>query len=139
MAVKLRRTKQEGHEARIEIVPLIDIMFFLLAAFILATLGLRQAQALAPVQLPTAGQTLTTPAGDLIVAVDATGTTTFEGRPLARNELLAALRARLANGRKVLIQGDARAPFAAMTKALETIGEAGFTEVRFAAETESSR
>ena len=141
MAVKLRRPKQEGHEARIEIVPLIDIMFFLLAAFILATLGLRQAQALAPVQLPTAGQGLTTPKEDLVVAVDAAGTLFFEGRALGRNELMAALRTRTAAmpERKVLIQGDARTPFAAMARALETVGEAGITEVRFAADPEPSR
>ena len=55
MAIRLRRPKDEETGARIEIVPLIDIMFFLLATFILATLGLTQSQALAPVRLPTSG------------------------------------------------------------------------------------
>ena len=53
MAVRLRRPPEEETGARIEVVPLIDIMFFLLATFILATLGLTQSQALAPVRLPT--------------------------------------------------------------------------------------
>jgi biopolymer transport protein ExbD len=37
------------------------------------------------------------------------------------------------------VQGDARTPFAAMTRALEAVGEAGITEVRFAAEPAESR
>jgi len=140
MTIKLRRPRQIGHEARIEIVPLIDIMFFLLATFILATLGLRQAQALAPVRLPAAGQGLSVQAEELVVGVDASGALLFEGRVFGRNELVAALKSKTgAGGRKVLIQGDARTPFAAMTRALEVIGEAGFVEVRFAAEPESAR
>ena len=44
-----------------------------------------------------------------------------------------------APGRPALVQGDARTPFAAMTRALEAVGEAGITEVRFAAEPAASR
>ena len=48
-------------------------------------------------------------------------------------------RAAAAPGRPALVQGDARTPFAAMTRALEAVGEAGITEVRFAAEPVESR
>ena len=48
-------------------------------------------------------------------------------------------RAAAAPGRPALVQGDARTPFAAMTRALEAVGEAGITEVRFAAEPVESK
>ena len=70
MTVRLRRPKEEETGARIEIVPLIDIMFFLLATFILATLGLTQSQALAPVRLPASAAATASAERDLVVAVD---------------------------------------------------------------------
>ncbi|MEY3392884.1 MAG: hypothetical protein RLZZ322_1733 [Verrucomicrobiota bacterium] len=141
MAVRLRRPKEEEPGARIEIVPLIDIMFFLLATFILATLGLSQSQALAPVRLPAAASAGAVPERSLVVAVDAAGTLLLDGRAFGRHELVAELRRRAAAapGRPALVQGDARTPFAAMTRALEAVGEAGITEVRFAADPAESR
>lgn len=141
MAIRLRRPKDEETGARIEIVPLIDIMFFLLATFILATLGLTQSQALAPVRLPASAATTASAERNLVIAVDAAGTLSLEGRALGRNELVAELRRRAAAapGRPALVQGDARTPFAAMTRALEAVGEAGISEVRFAAEPVESK
>ncbi|MDP5019197.1 MAG: biopolymer transporter ExbD, partial [Opitutales bacterium] len=107
MTVRLRRPKEEETGARIEIVPLIDIMFFLLATFILATLGLTQSQALAPVRLPASAAATASAERDLVVAVDAAGTLSLEGRALGRNELVAELRRRAAAapGRPALVQG----------------------------------
>jgi biopolymer transport protein ExbD len=139
MARRLRETEADRPEARIEIVPLIDIMFFLLATFILATLGMSAAGALAPVQLPTAGAVQAGPAAAAAVAVDADGGLRLEGRPLGRNELATALAARRREdaGLRVLVQADARAPFAAVSRALEAASEAGVREVSFAAEAAS--
>lgn len=141
MAIRLRRPSDEETSARIEIVPLIDIMFFLLATFILATLGLTQSQALAPVRLPAASSATPSTERDLIIAVDAAGTLSLDGRALGRNELIAELRRRAAAapGRAALIQGDTRTAFGAMTRALEAVGEAGISEIRFATEPNESR
>ena len=92
MAVRLRRPPEAETGARIEVVPLIDIMFFLLATFILATLGLTQSQALAPVRLPTSAAATASAERNLVVAVDAAGTLSLDGRALGRNELVAELR-----------------------------------------------
>ncbi len=136
MARHLREAEGEGAEARIEIVPLIDIMFFLLATFILATLGMSAAGALAPVDLPEAGATQPSTPGAAALAVDAGGGLSLEGRALGRNELVAALAARRKAdpGLRVVVQADARAPFASVSRALEAVGEAGVREVSFAAE-----
>ncbi|MGA3006396.1 MAG: biopolymer transporter ExbD [Opitutaceae bacterium] len=47
-------------KARIEIIPLIDVIFFLLATFVLFTLSLHKLQSL-PVQLPYSGATTNRP------------------------------------------------------------------------------
>jgi len=134
-----RRIRDDGGgetEARIEIVPLIDIMFFLLATFILATLGMRAAGALAPVSLPEAAAARALPAAVMSVAVGADGALMLDGRPVGRNELAAALagRRREDAALRVLVQADARAPFAAVSRALDAATEAGVREVSFAAE-----
>ena len=96
---------------------------------------------LAPVRLPASAATTASAERNLVIAVDAAGTLSLEGRALGRNELVAELRRRAAAapGRPALVQGDARTPFAAMTRALEAVGEAGITEVRFAAEPVESK
>jgi len=48
--VRLRRTRQ-SRRGRIEIIPMIDVMFFLLATFMLASLSLQNLHSL-PVDLP---------------------------------------------------------------------------------------
>jgi biopolymer transport protein ExbD len=136
MARRLREAESERAEARIEIVPLIDIMFFLLATFILATLGMSAAGALAPVKLPEAGKTQAGPMRAATLAVSASGDLLLEGSPVGRNELVGALASRhqAEPGLRVLVQADARAPFAAVSRALEALSEAGVREVSFAAE-----
>lgn len=54
MPVKLSSKLPESAEARIEIIPLIDIMFFLLATFIMVSLSMSKNQGV-DVALPTAG------------------------------------------------------------------------------------
>lgn len=58
MPVKLSHSDQDGHdEARIEIVPLIDIMFFLLASFMLVSLSMTQINRV-PIELPDSSASL---------------------------------------------------------------------------------
>ena len=52
MPVKLGSKLPEENEARIEIIPLIDIMFFLLAAFMLVSLSMVNMKSV-KVNLPT--------------------------------------------------------------------------------------
>ena len=52
-------------KARIEIIPLIDVIFFLLATFVLFTLSLSRIQSL-PVQLPVASGTPQKPDDDMV-------------------------------------------------------------------------
>lgn len=135
MPVKLRsKLVDANHEARIEIIPLIDIMFFLLAAFMLVSLSMVNLRAM-PVSLPAAGTSDTnTPRKDTIgVSVDANGGTYVDRRPVADNELARALtEAKRANPNlTVIISGDAEARHGSMIHVLDVLRASGIDQVAF--------
>jgi biopolymer transport protein ExbD len=109
MPVKLgSKLPPENAEARIEIIPLIDIMFFLLAAFMLVSLSLVSLQSV-PVNLPTA--TVATPEtlrSFASLPVDQARLVFLERRPVGPHELVATLTAwQQTNATlRVLISGD---------------------------------
>src|SRR5512145_2746599 len=110
MPVKLgSKLPAEGTEARIEIVPLIDIMFFLLAAFMLVSLSMANLKGV-PVNLPTATTATPETRQDFVnVTVDKAGVAYLDATPLGPHELaqaLAALRTTNADPR-IFISGDA--------------------------------
>src|SRR3984957_14047319 len=114
MPVKLNsKLPQESAEARIEIIPLIDIMFFLLASFMLVSLSMVNLKSV-KVNLPTASAAQSDTKRDFIdITVDKTGAAYLDKKPVGSNELTAALIAAVkANPNvKVMISGDAAARY----------------------------
>ena len=79
----------EGDEARIEVIPLIDIMFFLLAAFMLVSLSMTHLQRV-PINLPEASTGISdTQTPPYQIAIDAHGVTTWEGKIVTLSEITA--------------------------------------------------
>src|ERR1700683_4595447 len=95
MPVKLgSKIPPASAEARIEIIPLIDIMFFLLAAFMLVSLSMVNLKSV-KVNLPTATAAPTEAKKDFVdLAVNKAGTIYMDLKPMAGNELVRALIAR---------------------------------------------
>jgi biopolymer transport protein ExbD len=119
--------------ARIEIIPLIDIMFFLLASFMLVSLNLASAKSV-KVNLPIA-QT-----GDpenrtdtLSISVDSTGGVFLDKAPVGRNELQAELRRRhsLQPNLRIVISGDTDTRHGAVIAVLDRVRAAGIQTVAF--------
>lgn len=77
-------------EVRIEIVPLIDVIFCILTFFILAAVTLTR-QAAINVDLPQAASGTTQMRQILIVSVDAIGQTYVEKSPVSKDQLLQAI------------------------------------------------
>src|SRR5471032_1299436 len=79
--------------ARIEIIPLIDVIFFLLATFVLFTLSLNRSGGL-EVALPasTTGEPRD-PTGAATVTVTAEGTLAWDKQPVTLDEFIARLQA----------------------------------------------
>ncbi len=120
-------------KARLEIIPLIDIMFFLLASFMLVSLTMTK-QRTVSVNLPAAasGQTNLKP-DNISLAVKADGQLYIEKQPIALETLEAMLKDKLKANKDlpVFISGDAATPHGAMIAVLDYVRRCGVTKVAF--------
>lgn len=125
-------------KARIEIIPLIDVIFFLLATFVLFTLSLQRISTV-DVTLPKADPTSQPPKEDNTVYLQVSDEGTYYWK-LGNNapELIgpSELAPRLADYRnsigdqaRVLVRGDNRARFGAAVLALDEVRKAGIGQV----------
>jgi biopolymer transport protein ExbD len=122
----------EGDEARIEIIPLIDIMFFLLAAFMLVSLSMTHLQRV-PINLPQAStgvpDSKTPP---FQIAIDANGVITWEGGIVTLSEITARLKAAAAASEtRVLISADEEARHKQVLGVINAVRAAGVEKVSF--------
>ena len=132
MPVKLSKSSDD-HEARIEIIPLIDIMFFLLAAFMLVSLSMVNMKSV-KVNLPTATTANADTKKDFInLSIDRTGATFFDKQPVGPNELVQRLTAWRAtnDGVRVFISGDQDARHGDVIRALDLVRSTGIEKVAF--------
>jgi len=123
-------------KARIEIIPLIDVIFFLLATFVLFTLSLNALKQV-PVDLPVAAPPNPNPPKDDSVTIQVSG----DGAIFWNRELIDMneVEPRIANYKRsaedprILIAGDERARFGVTVQVLDIIRNAGIT--KFSVET----
>lgn len=133
MPVKLTPPALSENEARIGIIPLIDIMFFLLASFMLVSLSMVHSRSV-KVNLPTA----TTASSDtntdfMSVSVDKGGMAFIDKQPLGPNELVERLSAwqRTNEQPRVFISGDRDARHGDIIRVLDLVRSAGIQKVAF--------
>ena len=140
MPVKLSSSAEgDGHdEARIEIVPLIDIMFFLLASFMLVSLSMTQLKRV-PIELPDSSAALAeNSAPPYHFAIDAQGVITLNENILTPTEVtdkMATLEKR--DEVNVLIAADANTRHQQVMRLLDAVRAAGIERVSF--ETKSTQ
>ncbi|HEY8966394.1 MAG TPA: biopolymer transporter ExbD [Candidatus Methylacidiphilales bacterium] len=118
---------------RLEIIPFIDVMFFLLATFMMVSLTLVENHAL-PVNLPKAATAAPLDRHDEVsLTVKEDNTVWWNKEPIA----MEALPARLADYRKtaetprIFIHGDEKALFGKAIAVLDAVRAAGITKVAF--------
>jgi|CZKI01.1.fsa_nt_gi biopolymer transport protein ExbD len=126
------RLETPKRKARIEIIPLIDVIFFLLATFVLFTLSLSRIQSL-PLQLPVAQvQTNSKPDPDMVtLQVSDAGTYYWNREPISASELEPRLHTykKQVQVPRVLLAGDNRAHFGATCYALDLIRKVEIEQV----------
>src|ERR1043166_5571765 len=108
---------------RLEIIPLIDIMFFLLASFMMVSLTMQHLTSIT-VSLPTATQAKSTAKPDMTtLTVDRLGQISADGKSIAFPELFKFLKDKAdANPLyPVYIQGQKETPHASMVFALDLV------------------
>lgn len=122
-------------KARIEIIPLIDVIFFLLATFVLFTLSLDKLTVLNANLPKTPPNPL--PPSETMVSLQATdgGLYWKQGTRTAELVSFAELPARLAQYKKsiddpkITVRGDNQAKFGAAVSILDVVREAGISQV----------
>jgi len=119
--------------ARIEIIPLIDIMFFLLASFMMVSLSQTTMKGM-KVQLPTGASGQTQSKKDYIsLSVDKDGYYYFDKTKIALEEILPRLQQvyRTNPDAKIFIRGDREAVHGNVTRMLDQIRSSGFSKISF--------
>jgi biopolymer transport protein ExbD len=133
MAGTTSKAADEGKKkARIEIIPLIDVIFFLLATFVLFTLSLNKIQSV-PVNLPVASPTSSSkPDEDTVtLQVSDQGTCYWNKELINLSEIgprLQQYKTQVPEPR-VLIAGDDKAKFGVTVRALDEVRKAGIAQV----------
>jgi biopolymer transport protein ExbD len=133
MPVKLGSKLPPDNEARIEIIPLIDIMFFLLAAFMLVSLSMVNLKSV-KVNLPTATTATAETKNDFVnLTIDAKGGIFLDQEPLGANELVQRLAAWHATNDqvRVFISGDQDARHGDVIRVLDLVRSTGIEKVAF--------
>lgn len=134
MPVKLQSSGGEDHEedARIEIVPLIDIMFFLLAAFMMVSLSMTQIHRV-NLKLPAANTAMADNQRPPIhIAVDAHGVITWDSKIVTPSEITDRLVALPpTDDTKVLVGGDSDSRFEVIIAVVDAARSAGVQKISF--------
>lgn len=118
--------------ARIEIIPLIDVIFFLLATFVLFTLSLNKSNGVTGINLPPSdtGEPRD-PAGTVTISVTDAGTIAWNKDYISLAEFIDRLRAYKASDPegRILINGDEQALFNAALYVFDEARKAGFQRI----------
>jgi len=126
-------------KARIEIIPLIDIMFFLLASFMMVSLSQVHMKGI-KVNLPSGSSGQTQTKREYIsVSVDKDGHYFFDKDEVQDEELINRLRRvhESAPEAKVFVRGDRDSVHLNVTHALDMIRSAGFYKISFEIKSEA--
>jgi biopolymer transport protein ExbD len=119
--------------ARIEIIPLIDIMFFLLATFVMVSLSMVKSKGI-PVILPAASTGTPQEQKDhVVVSLTETGQLYLDKRELTQEQLVAELRKLKEQNAelRVFINGDENARLGLAIAVLDETRKLGISKVAF--------
>ena len=123
----------ETRRARIEIIPMIDIMFFLLVFFVMATLHMIPDAGVAS-RLPTSSTAQALPKPQMTLAVDAQGVIRLEQQVISTAQLEDRLRAEPhPDELQVTIAGDGQVALQKLMSVMDACRSAGVTHIGLAA------
>ena len=117
--------------ARIEIIPLIDIIFFLLATFVMVSMSMVKNNGIA-LNLPAAATGAAQPRDNLTtISIAADGSLFLDKQPLTFEQLTAALVSLAARGNDapISLSADVKSEFGTAMAVLDKLRETGLTKV----------
>ena len=118
-------------KARIEIIPLIDVIFFLLATFVLFTLSLNKSGGVPGITLPATDSGEPRQASTVTISVTEAGTIAWNKDFISLAEFIDRLRAFKASDPdgRILINGDENALFNAALYVFDEARKTGFQKI----------
>jgi biopolymer transport protein ExbD len=123
----------EQRRPRIEIIPMIDIMFFLLVFFIMATLKMIPADGIES-QLPRSSSTQELPPPTVMVTVQASGDLVVDDHPMTVTELTAHLAAQPDHDKAtVTVAGAQTVTLQTLLSVIDSIRASGVSRFNLAA------
>jgi len=129
MPARRRLLEADLEEPRLEIMPLIDVVFLLLTFFIFSVALMVRADAL-DVTLPSVRAGEAVERSEVVsVTVLADGAVRVQGDPVAETDLASRVSVLATEGSRVLVAADAEAPSGALLRVLDTLAEAGVADV----------
>lgn len=124
VSMKLRRSRR-SRRGRIEIIPMIDVMFFLLATFILASLSLQNLHSL-PVNLPQGKASPILAKTTVTLTITKDSTILLDSTPVTLETLAATLKPMLKGpDSSVIVAADNAAPYGVTVQAMIQSRNAG--------------
>lgn len=117
--------------ARIEIIPLIDVIFFLLATFVLFTLSLNKSNGPSVALPATATSQARSSENSITITITDQGTLSWDKESITLDQFITRLQAykQVEANPKVLINGDENAMFAQVRYVVDEIRKAGITKI----------
>ena len=119
--------------ARVEILPLIDVVFLLLVFFIVMFLSMKVQRGL-PLELPQVSETQTIQQESVQISINKTGGIAVEGKVVSLDKLIQEINRDKAQS--IIIEGDKRAELGVALQILGQLTLAGFSNIAFSADEE---
>lgn len=128
----------ETRKARIEIIPMIDIMLFLLIFFVMLTLRMIPSSGHLT-KLPTSSTAVTIPPPKLLVEIQRDGNLLVDGHVLTPSQLTSLLRQRDNSKTAITIAGNETATLQQIMNTIDAIKAGGATEIGLATRNPGNR
>jgi biopolymer transport protein ExbD len=133
MSARARAGYFEATKPRVEVIPMIDIMMFLLVFFVVISVRMIAGTGV-PMEIPSSKTTQSIKSSTVTVGITKTGETLIDGKPVTQEQL----KARLVELKKqkpvdVVLAGDKDVPLQSLLQVMDAIRGAGISSVGIAA------
>ena len=136
MSARARASYFEASKPRVEVIPMIDIMMFLLVFFVVISLRMIAGTGV-PMEIPSSKTTQTIKSSTVTVGITKTGETVIDGKPVTQEELKAKLVAlKKQKPVDVVLAGDKDVQLQSLLQVMDAIRGAGISSVGIAAKAE---
>lgn len=136
----MRLQRRTIKKARIEIIPMIDTIFFLLVFFMISTLSMARYSGLS-VNLPKAATGQQPPSDSAAVTISPDGKVTIDKQEVARDQIRAALQEHLKKNPEllVLINADEHVEHGLVVEIMDAARQAGVAKMAIAVKPKDNR